>query len=134
MILIDTNVVIRHLTGDPPEQAARATAFLASGQSLSVPDVIIAETVYVLESVYETPRAKVAEALRAVAAFPAVTVDDLNCLLRAVQLYEDDRLHFAEAYLVARAERQRPVARVASFDQAIDRVQSVRRIEPDTPA
>ena len=33
---IDTNVLIRHLTGDPPEQAARATRLLSrAGQLLS---------------------------------------------------------------------------------------------------
>jgi predicted nucleic acid-binding protein len=31
---VDTNVLIRHLTGDPPEMAARATAVLAAGEEL----------------------------------------------------------------------------------------------------
>jgi predicted nucleic acid-binding protein len=38
-------------------------------------------------------------------------------------------LDFAEAYLVAQAERS-GVAVVASFDRAIDRVATVRRLEP----
>jgi predicted nucleic acid-binding protein len=38
-------------------------------------------------------------------------------------------LDFAEAYLVAQAERS-GVGAVASFDKAIDRVATVRRIEP----
>ena len=29
--LVDTNVLVRHLTGDPPDLAARATAYLAGG-------------------------------------------------------------------------------------------------------
>jgi predicted nucleic acid-binding protein len=50
-------------------------------------------------------------------------------LLRALEVYEVDRLDFAEAYLVAQAERS-GVGVVASFDKAIDRVGTVRRIEP----
>jgi predicted nucleic acid-binding protein len=34
---LDTNILIRHLTGDPPEQARRARAFLASADELPSP-------------------------------------------------------------------------------------------------
>lgn len=126
---LDTNVLVRHLTGDPAPLAARATAFLASADALLVPDLVVAETVYVLESFYETPRRTVAEAVRALLAFPAVRVVDELLLLRAVEVYERDRLDFAEAYLVACAEVS-GVRRVASFDRTIDRIASVERLEP----
>jgi len=45
---IDTNVLIRHLTGDPPDLAGRATVFLAAADELLLADLIVAETVYVL--------------------------------------------------------------------------------------
>ena len=54
---------------------------------------------------------------------------DPALLLRALEVYETDRLDFAEAYLVAQAERS-GVGVVASFDKAIDRVRTVRRLEP----
>jgi hypothetical protein len=40
-----------------------------------------------------------------VVTFPAVAVEDPALLLRAIEVYELDRLDFAEAYLVACAER-----------------------------
>jgi predicted nucleic acid-binding protein len=83
----------------------------------------------VLESFYEVPRPHVAELVRSVIAFPAVVVLDPAMLLRALEIYETDRLDFAEAYLVAQAERS-GVGVVASFDRAIDRVATVRRLEP----
>lgn len=52
-ILLDTNILIRHLTGDPPAQAKRATRFLAAGDNLLLVDVVFAECVYMLESFYE---------------------------------------------------------------------------------
>ena len=125
----DTNVLIRHLTGDPPRQAARATRFLAEADELLLADLIVGETVYVLESFYEVGRARVAELLRAIIAFDAVRVDRRRVLLRALEVYEIDRLDFAEAYLVASAERS-GVDTVASFDRSIDRVKTIRRIEP----
>jgi len=126
---VDTNVFVRHLTGDPPAQAKRATRYLERADELLLADLIAAEVVYVLESFYEVARAEVADALRAILAFPATRVVDASLLERAIELYEVDRLDFAEAYLVASAERS-GISVVASFDRSIDRVRTVRREEP----
>ena len=129
MTFLDTNILIRHLTGDPPEQAARATRYLEQATELLLPDLILAEVAYVLESFYETPRDQVADTLRAVLAFPAIRVLDADLLQRAVEVYQQHRLDFADAYLVASAERT-GVGVGASFDRAIERVGTVRREEP----
>ncbi len=126
---VDTNVLIRHLTGDPPELAARATRYLAAADELLLPDLILAEVAYVLESFYETPRAQVATTLRAVLAYPAIRVLDADLLQRAVEVCEIHRLDFADAYLVASAERT-GIGVIASFDRSIDRVATIRREEP----
>ncbi len=126
---VDTNVLIRHLTGDPPDQAARATRYLESADELLLPDLILAEVAYVLESFYEAPRAQVATTLRSVLGFPAIRVLDADLLQRAVEVYEVHRLDFADAYLIASAERT-GIGVIASFDRAIDRVATVRREEP----
>lgn len=126
---VDTNILVRHFTGDPPGMAARATRYLAAADELLLPDLILAELAYVLESYYEAPRPQVATSLRAVLAFPSIRVADSELLWRTVEVYEVDRLDFADAYLVASAERS-GVGVIASFDRSIDRVQTVRRDEP----
>lgn len=126
---VDTNVLIRHLTGDPPAQAVRATRYLAEADELLLPDLILAEVAYVLEAFYEAPRAQVAESLRAVLGFRAIKVVDAELAQRAVEVYDVDRLDFADAYLVASAERS-GIGVIASFDRSIDRVGTVRREEP----
>ena len=126
---VDTNVLVRHLTGDPPAQASRATRYLRGADELLLPDLILAEVAYVLESFYEAPRSQVATTLRSVLAFPAIRVLDVDLLQRAVEVYEVHRLDFADAYLVASAERT-GVGAIASFDRGIDRVTTVRREEP----
>ena len=126
---LDTNVLIRYLTGDPPAQARRATRYLETADELLLPDLILAEVAYVLESYYDTARPQVAEALRASLAIPAIRVHDPAVLHRTIQLYEVHPLDFADAYLVASAERS-GIGVVASFDRDIDRVVTVRRDEP----
>lgn len=126
---LDTNILVRHLTADPPDMAARATAYLASETRLLLTDLVAAETVYVLESFYRAPRDQIAEAIRSVVAFGSLVCVDPDLLLRAAEVYETDRIDFAEAYLVACAEST-GVAMIASFDRSLDRVASVQRIEP----
>ena len=126
---VDTNVLVRHLTGDPPAMAEASTEFLRAETELLLTDVVAAETVYVLESFYEAPRAQVAGALRSLVAFDSVVCVDPALLLRAVEVYETQRIDFAEAYLVACAEST-GVQRVASFDRSLDRVETIERIEP----
>lgn len=122
-------MLIRHLTGDPPEMAARATRTLAGSVDLLLADLIVAECVYVLESFYEVSRERVAELLRAAIALPTIKTLDPATLLRALEVYEVDRLDFAEAYLVAQAECT-GVDTILSFDTSIDRVRTVTRHEP----
>jgi len=129
---VDTNILVRHLTGDPPEMAARATAYLTSASELFLVDLVVAETVYVLESFYKVDRAQIAMAMRSLIAFASIVTVDPALLLRAIEVYEIDRLDFAEAYLVANAETS-GVDVVASFDRTIDRITTIRRIEPTAP-
>ncbi len=94
---VATNVLIRHLTGDPPAQARRATRFLEHADELLLADLILAEVACVLESFYELGRTRVADMLRAILAFRSIPVLDLELLQRAVEVYEVHQLDFADA-------------------------------------
>ena len=127
--LVDTNALIRHLTGDPPDLADRASAYLAAAEALVLPDLILAEVVYVLESFYEVPRDRVAEMARSIISFGSIRTVDTGLLLRAIEVYEVHRIDFSDAYLVASAEST-GIDDIASFDRSIDRVPTINRIEP----
>lgn len=126
---VDTNALVRHLTGDPPAMAKRATAFLRERSELLLTDLVVAETIYVLESFYVVAREQIATTIRSLLAFDSISVVDRDVLLRAVEVYQIDRLDFAEAYLVACAEST-GIGRIVSFDRSIDRVSTIQRIEP----
>lgn len=126
---VDTNVIVRHLTGNPPEQAERATRYLDEADELLLPDLIFAEVAYVLESFYEIPRPDLAQMLRDLLEFEAIRVVDSDILQRTIELFETHPIDFADAYLVAAAEST-GVGVVASFDRDIDRVATVTREEP----
>jgi predicted nucleic acid-binding protein len=128
--LLDTNVLIRHFTGDPPDQARRATAYLqgsSAGEFLLL-DLITAEMVFVLQRRYLQPRDTIAGMLRSTLALPAVRCENEALLHRAIELYEAGA-GWADAYLVATAEHRGKLD-IASFDRGIPRVPDSRRVEP----
>lgn len=127
-MLLDTDVLVRHLTGQPADQAQRATTFLREATRLELPSLIVAEVVYVLESVYDQSRLQVSTLVRSVLAHPPIHASEESTLLRAVEFYETTRVHFADAYLAAIAERTDGM--VASFDRDLDLIGGNTRVEP----
>ncbi len=109
--------------------AKRATAYLREEAGLLVADLVVAETIYVLESFYEADRSDIGTAVRSLLALDSVTMVEVAFLLRSLEADEHDHLDFAEAYVVACAETTR-VRQIASFERRIDRVGSLERIEP----
>jgi predicted nucleic-acid-binding protein len=109
--------------------AVRATAALSGPEPLFLSDLVLAECVYVLESFYEVERTRVTELMRAAVLLDSIETVDPDVLLRALEVYEVDRLDFAEAYLVAQAETT-GIGEILSFDRSIDRVTTVCRREP----
>lgn len=84
MLAIDTNVVVRLLTGDDPEQAARARALL-EGSRVYVALTVMLEAEWVLRSAYGFARGQVAEALTAFAGLEAVMAERPQLLAEALR-------------------------------------------------
>ncbi len=101
MRAVDTNVVVRYLTGDDPDQAARARAAIGAGD-IFVSTTVLLESAWVLRSVYGFAGKKVAVALRAFLGLPGVTVESPVLLAEALARTENgmdlaDALHLGAA-------------------------------------
>jgi predicted nucleic-acid-binding protein len=75
MLAIDTNLMVRYLTADHPEQSARAKA-LIEGAEVFVCTTVMLETEWVLRSAYGFATDQIAPAIRAFAGLPQVSVED----------------------------------------------------------
>ena len=127
--LVDANVLVRFLTGEPAEMAERANAILERGSrgelTLTLTPLVVAELVYVLHRVYGWPRALVAERLLELVATDAMQVLEAPVVEQALTWYRDvASVHFPEAYLAALA-LLRGHGRVASFDRDVHRLPGV---------
>jgi len=112
MLAIDTNVVVRYLTGDHARQSARARALINGGAVFASVTVML-EADWVLRSVYGYPPAQVARAMRAFAGLPTVTVEDGAMLAAALDLAERG-IDFADALHLRRSAH---CEGFASFDK-----------------
>lgn len=86
MISLDTNVVLRFLLGDVPEQTDKAT-ILIERQTVYVTDVIIVEAIYVLEKVYQLSRSDIYELIIGFVGFSNV-VHNPRFLIETLDLYK----------------------------------------------
>jgi predicted nucleic-acid-binding protein len=101
-IFADTNLFLRYLTDDVPEQAdavERVLQMAAEGQiTLVVNGLVIAEIVWTLESFYGLTRASISEKVRAILNTPGVEVADGDLVLQAVADYSEKKVDFIDAY------------------------------------
>ena len=101
MRAIDTNVVVRYLTGDDPIQAPRARAVVDAGPVYASTTVLL-ESEWVLRSVYGFAATEVARGLREFAGLPGVSVENPKLLAEALHRAERgmdfaDTLHLGAA-------------------------------------
>lgn len=99
MIAVDTNVLVRLLTGDDPAQTKRA-ADLFARENIFIAKTVLLETEWVLRYSYELPPAVVLAAFRNILGLPQVAVEDGAALVEVLARYEggmdfSDALHLA---------------------------------------
>lgn len=102
MLAIDTNLVVRYLTGDHPEQSTKAKA-LIDGNDVFVATTVLLESEWVLRGVYGFERRNVVEALTAFAGLARVRLEAPAVVAKALAA-AGKGLDFADALHLAAAE------------------------------
>lgn len=101
MLGIDTNLIVRYLTGDHPKQSAQARKLIES-EAVFVSTTVLLETEWVLRSVYGYTAGQLAKALRAFAGLSHVALEDAAMTAQALDWIERG-LDFADALHLAKA-------------------------------
>jgi predicted nucleic-acid-binding protein len=99
---IDTNVVVRFLTGDDKAQARKARAVIEAGD-IFIATTVLLESEWVLRSGYGFASDRIAAALRGLAGLSAVTIEEPERLARALDWMGED-MDFADALHLAKAQ------------------------------
>jgi predicted nucleic-acid-binding protein len=100
---LDTNVLVRFVTQDDPEQARRVNALFgaahASGERFLVNAIVLCELVWVLKSAYGHSRDDIAGVLDAFLETPEVIIEDADLARRALTEWRTLGADFADFFL-----------------------------------
>jgi len=133
--LVDTNILLRFLSGEPARQAMAAKKLFADAAAgevvLDISPVIVAETIYTLLSFYGVERKEAAGKLLMLLRQPGLKIRDAAQVFSALERLGTTQPGFADAFLAA-GGAQENVA-VASFDRDLDKFPDIKRFEPAAP-
>lgn len=102
MRAIDTNVLVRFLAKDDPQQSDKARRIVESGD-VYVSTTVFLETEWVLRSAYEFEAARIVDAFESFAGLPGIVLEDPDLLALALGLAREG-LDFADALHLGRAQ------------------------------
>ena len=128
MIALDTNVLVRFLVQDDPEQSRVAGEIidqLTDEAPGFVSREVLVELVWVLERAYRLARAEIAGAIDGLLASTELVVEGADAIGAALELYRNDGLGFADL-MIAAAARRAGASELLTFDRKAARLPGVR--------
>ena len=132
--VLDANIVLRLLRDDHPKHSSQARALFADAAAgrceLILPQVVLAECVWVLRSFYATEPAAIAEPLLTLINAPGIVADEPAVASDALRRMSTTKLDYIDCYVAARAANSQDA--VASFDRDFRKFQDVRCWQPAT--
>ncbi len=130
---LDTNILLRHLLQDAPEQSPRCTAYLARVErgelKVRTADTVVFEVVYTLQRTYKQPKAAIVAALLPVIELPGIVLPHKRRFRRVFELYVRYNSAFADAYHAALMQSLK-LTEIVTYDREFDRISNIVRIEP----
>jgi predicted nucleic acid-binding protein len=133
LLFLDTNILLRHLLQDDPDQSTKASAFLKRIEEGSVKvrtaDTVIFETVFTLQKGYRQQKAAIRDTLLPLIELPGIELPGKRRFRRVFEHYVEANLPFADAYHAVLME-QLNLTEIVSFDTDFDRIEGITRIQP----
>ncbi len=114
MIALDTNVLVRVITLDDPQQATQAVELMESDR-LWLSKTVLLELEWVLRYSYQLSVETIANALRSLLGNRRIEIEDRTAVVRALRLFSTG-LDFADALHLASSG---PADRFATFDRQL---------------
>ncbi len=129
---IDANILLRLLTGDPPEMAERTVRLAQKAErgevTLKLLPIVVAEVSWVLNSFYGYSRSEIAQVLIPLMTTEGLLVENVDRVIAALKQMASVNVDFLDAYLAEIARKEGEA--VVSFDRDFRRL-GIPWIEPE---
>ena len=130
MIGLDTNILVRYLIQDDPDQAQIAASIIREQCSDESPAwinrIVLCELVWVLEGVYQCPRQEIAETLKLLLETSELQVEDHAFAWSATELYRTGSADFSDALLIT-TNQDHGCDFTVTFDRKAGQLEGARR-------
>jgi predicted nucleic acid-binding protein len=136
MRFLDTNVLLRHFTGDDPQKAFACYSLLQriehAEEVVVTSDMVIAETVFLLHSPrhYDLSRERIRELLEPLLDLRGIRLPNKALYKRTFHLYCQGKISFPDAFNAAYMQAE-GLTEIYSYDTDFDQVEGIRRVEPE---
>lgn len=126
MRAVDTNVLVRLITRDDAEQVESAEQFIAKGAWVS--HLVLAETSWVLESVYDRSREEIASAVEMLLNHEHLTVQDQDVVEAAVGKFRRHKRVSLSDALVLEIARKSGHTPIGTFDRDLAKLEGAQNL------
>ncbi|HYO16514.1 MAG TPA: type II toxin-antitoxin system VapC family toxin [Thermoanaerobaculia bacterium] len=116
---IDTNVLLRHILEDEPEQTSVVNALIEKAENdregLYVNTIVLCELIWTLRSAYRARRSEIVSVLEDLLASQVFEIQDRDLVQCALQDYRHGKADFSD-YLLGWQNREAGCRETVSFD------------------
>jgi predicted nucleic-acid-binding protein len=127
MRAVDTNLLVRLITGDDPKQTAAAEAFVSKGAWVS--HVVLAELAWVLDSVYNLKPAEVGVAVDMLLEHEQLTLQDADVVESALRAFRGKpSAGFTDCLVLAIAHKAGHLP-LGTFDRSLSKLAGALRVD-----
>lgn len=127
--LVDTNLLLRFLLKDNPAQfEAAKKLIIQSDEGLILPELAVAEVVWVLQSVYKFKKEEVIEKIFELLKLRSL-VTNFSLLHDTLIIYQNHHIPFVDAYLLAYCKYFK-LEGIYSFDKDLDKIKETKQLAP----
>ncbi|MFM7631481.1 MAG: PIN domain-containing protein [Alphaproteobacteria bacterium] len=119
MIALDTNVLVRYLIQDDPEQSLKATQLLdtlSASNKAFIYCIVLCETFWVLKTSYQLPKASLVTVFNGILSVPVLDIEYPERCLMALHNYQMGRADFPD-YLIKSIANHYGYHRILTFDK-----------------
>jgi len=131
MVGLDTNVIVRYITQDDPDQSKMATTFIEKNCTVENPgyinEIVLCEIVWVLKRAYQYDKKVIIDVLHKLQMTSELLVENADNVRKATEAYISGNADFSD-YLIAISNHQKGCTYTVSFDKNFSSTDFVRAI------
>lgn len=126
MRAIDTNVLVRLIVRDHKAQQLSAEAFIDAGAWVS--HLVLAETIWVLDSVYGLGRDELVDVIEMLLSQELITIEEPQVVLAALEHYRKKRTSGFTDFLILEIARKAGHVPLGTFDKDLSKADGTHKL------